>query len=90
MFRPAINEILSFLPPPNTRQTLLYSATVPADLVRIAPEVLAAEFFYVDTVNNTSTIAKASGQQGGKGYVSFYIYFILECRCFGSLVFIFL
>jgi superfamily II DNA/RNA helicase len=34
-FKPAIDKILSFLPPPAARQTLLFSATVPKELKAI-------------------------------------------------------
>ena len=35
-FRPAIQEMLSRLPPKETRQTLLFSATMPSDVAAIA------------------------------------------------------
>jgi ATP-dependent RNA helicase RhlE len=35
-FAPQINQILKLLPPPQERQTLLFSATMPDDIVRIA------------------------------------------------------
>jgi ATP-dependent RNA helicase MSS116 len=35
-FRPAIQEMLSRLPPKESRQTLLFSATMPSDVAAIA------------------------------------------------------
>jgi hypothetical protein len=39
-FRPTIEKILRALPPPGTRQTLLYSATVPTAMQQIAKQAL--------------------------------------------------
>jgi ATP-dependent RNA helicase MSS116 len=39
-FRPTIEKILLKLPPPATRQTLLYSATVPTAMQQIAKKAL--------------------------------------------------
>jgi len=51
-FRPAIEQILRQLPPKETRQTLLFSATMPADVSGIAKLAMRAadKFVYVDTV----------------------------------------
>jgi ATP-dependent RNA helicase MSS116 len=35
-FRPTIEKILAVLPPPATRQTLLYSATVPTAMQQVS------------------------------------------------------
>ena len=39
-FRPTITKILAALPPPATRQTLLFSATVPTEMQQIAAKAL--------------------------------------------------
>lgn len=50
-FRPAILTMLKHLPPKNTRQTLLFSATMPADVKTIADIAMrSADFTYIDTV----------------------------------------
>ena len=60
-FWPAIREILSFLPPPAKRQTLLFSATMDKTMTRTAAEVLRPGYTIVDTVGKeeatVSTVA---------------------------------
>ena len=50
-FRPAIVEMLTHLPPKDSRQTLLFSATMPDDVSGIAKLAMRSEQFeFVDTV----------------------------------------
>ena len=49
-FRPAITKLLAMLPPKNTRQTTLFSATMPNDVMGIARFALNEKFEYVDCV----------------------------------------
>lgn len=49
-FRPAIEAILRCLPDPTQRQTLLFSATMPSDVHKIASLALKHEYDYVDCV----------------------------------------
>lgn len=49
-FRPDIERILGLLPPKSTRQTLLFSATVPPAVRDIARDALMPGFATVDTV----------------------------------------
>ena len=52
-FKPAIDKILSFLPPPAQRQTLLFSATVPKELKNICRTQLRPGYVFCDTVRPT-------------------------------------
>ncbi len=49
-FRPAITRMLNMLPPKNDRQTILFSATMPADVMGIARFALRDQFEHVDCV----------------------------------------
>ena len=49
-FRPAITQMLNMLPPKQTRQTLLFSATMPADIMGIARFALRESFEHIDCV----------------------------------------
>ena len=49
-FRPAITKMLQMLPPKHTRQTTLFSATMPNDVMGIARFALGTKFEYVDCV----------------------------------------
>jgi ATP-dependent RNA helicase MSS116 len=49
-FRPAIEAMLRSLPPPSTRQTLLFSATMPEDVQGIARIAMRPDYQVVDTV----------------------------------------
>ena len=49
-FRPSIIKILALLPPPETRQTLLFSATFPAELQALTKSALRASYEMVDCV----------------------------------------
>jgi ATP-dependent RNA helicase MSS116 len=49
-FKPAIDKILTFLPSPDKRQTLLFSATVPPNVEEIARRALKRDYKFVDTV----------------------------------------
>jgi len=51
-FKPAIDKILSFLPSKNSRQTLLFSATVPSSVEQIAGRALRDGYQYIDTVGH--------------------------------------
>ena len=47
-FRPAIEKILGFLP--RTRQTLLFSATMPQSVQQVAGLALKKEYKFIDTI----------------------------------------
>ena len=49
-FRPSIMKILAMLPPPAARQTLLFSATFPAELQELTRTALRASYEMVDCV----------------------------------------
>jgi len=49
-FRPAINKMLSMLPPPAKRQTLLFSATMPKNVESMAKLAMKDDFTFIDTV----------------------------------------
>lgn len=49
-FRPAITKMLNMLPPKDSRQTTLFSATMPNDVMGIARFALRTKFEYVDCV----------------------------------------
>eukprot|EP00602_Paraphysomonas_sp_CaronLab_P013757 CAMPEP_0185040834 /NCGR_PEP_ID=MMETSP1103-20130426/39385_1 /TAXON_ID=36769 /ORGANISM="Paraphysomonas bandaiensis, Strain Caron Lab Isolate" /LENGTH=561 /DNA_ID=CAMNT_0027580293 /DNA_START=212 /DNA_END=1897 /DNA_ORIENTATION=+ len=49
-FKPAIDSILSHLPPKEQRQTLLFSATVPPSVRQVAASSLKSDAEFVDTV----------------------------------------
>ncbi len=49
-----IEKILSHLPPKETRQTLLFSATVPANIEKLAKAFLRPGNHFVDTVGKES------------------------------------
>ena len=49
-FRPAIQQMLARLPPKDTRQTLLFSATMPNDVKAIAQLAMRQQYSFIDTV----------------------------------------
>eukprot|EP00403_Amphidinium_massartii_P028544 CAMPEP_0178391400 /NCGR_PEP_ID=MMETSP0689_2-20121128/11144_1 /TAXON_ID=160604 /ORGANISM="Amphidinium massartii, Strain CS-259" /LENGTH=759 /DNA_ID=CAMNT_0020011943 /DNA_START=51 /DNA_END=2327 /DNA_ORIENTATION=+ len=49
-FKPAIDKILAYMPDKKDRQTLLFSATVPASVRQIADQALSKGYATVDTV----------------------------------------
>jgi|EP00505_MAST-04D_sp_SCG-Rhode-Island_P000616 ATP-dependent RNA helicase MSS116, mitochondrial len=49
-FRPEITKMLSMLPPKETRQTLLFSATMPGDILTMSKFALRDDFKHVDCV----------------------------------------
>jgi ATP-dependent RNA helicase MSS116 len=51
-FRPAILQILGCLPPKETRQTMLFSATMPTDVLSISSIALRPNFKTVDCVGS--------------------------------------
>jgi len=51
-FRREINRILEYLPPSHTRQTLLFSATMPSDLKTIMKQNMKPEYIEVDCVQD--------------------------------------
>lgn len=51
-FLPAITKILRALPPPAARQTLLFTATVPDGVQKIAAAVMRPGHQYVDSVGD--------------------------------------
>lgn len=52
--RPAIDELLRALPPRTTRQTVLFSATFPANIASLASYALRPGYETVDTVGETA------------------------------------
>ena len=60
--RPDIDRILAMLPPKTTRQTVLFSATYPADIQKLCHTALRPGHELVDTVGETDiqTAEKAS------------------------------
>jgi superfamily II DNA/RNA helicase len=56
-FRPAVEKIMRRLPHKTTRQTLLFSATMPTDVRAIASLALSENYAFVDTV---STVIRAA------------------------------
>jgi ATP-dependent RNA helicase MSS116 len=61
-FRNDVEKILASLP--TNRQTLLFSATVPQEIVKIAPEVLSAEFLLVDA--KSGRVTRTTARSGSK------------------------
>jgi len=57
-FRPEIRKILSILPSKSTRQTLLFSATMPKDVMGIARFALRDKFEHVDCVGEDTDTHK--------------------------------
>ena len=57
-FRPEIRKILGLLPPKNTRQTLLFSATMPKDVMGIARFALRDKFEHIDCVGKDTDTHK--------------------------------
>ena len=49
-FRPDLDRMLRMLPPKNTRQTLLFSATMPKDIMKMSNFALRNDFLHIDTV----------------------------------------
>ena len=49
-FAPEIKEIESLLPDKSTRQTMMFSATVPRDVVQLAKSFMRRDFTFVQTV----------------------------------------
>lgn len=49
-FRPAITKIMNMLPPKSSRQTLLFSATMPPNVMEMARFALREDFQHVDCV----------------------------------------
>jgi ATP-dependent RNA helicase MSS116 len=62
-FRPAIMEMLSRLPPKETRQTLLFSATMPNDVRAIASLGMRPNYAFVDTVGTEENTHQHVPQQ---------------------------
>ena len=62
-FRPAIEQILGLLPPKTTRQTLLFSATMPPDMLAIAKVALRPKPTFVDTVGEEQNTHEHVPQQ---------------------------
>eukprot|EP00605_Chrysophyceae_sp_TOSAG23-4_P001864 GSChrysophyteH1.ASY1.ANO1.2056.1 assembled CDS len=62
-FRPDIEKILALLPPPRSRQTLLFSATVPSAVREIARASLRTGYEYIDTVGEEATQTHAHVKQ---------------------------
>jgi superfamily II DNA/RNA helicase len=52
--RPAIDELLKALPSKAGRQTVLFSATFPADIASLASYALRPGYQMVDTVGETA------------------------------------
>lgn len=62
-FRPDVEKILRALPDKSSRQTLLFSATFPADIQQLAKFALRPGFQLIDTVGEDSTHSNAQVQQ---------------------------
>lgn len=62
-FRPAIEAILRYLPSPNHRQTLLFSATMPVDVRKIAQVALKPKYEFVDCVGEEESTHQHVPQQ---------------------------
>lgn len=62
-FRPAIEAILRYLPDRQRRQTLLFSATMPADVKKIAQLALKDVYEFVDCVGEEESTHEHVPQQ---------------------------
>jgi ATP-dependent RNA helicase MSS116 len=62
-FRPAITKMLGMLPPKTTRQCLLFSATMPADVVSMAKFALRDQYKEVDCVGKEQSTHQHISQQ---------------------------
>eukprot|EP00588_Corethron_pennatum_P008007 CAMPEP_0194294958 /NCGR_PEP_ID=MMETSP0169-20130528/52197_1 /TAXON_ID=218684 /ORGANISM="Corethron pennatum, Strain L29A3" /LENGTH=578 /DNA_ID=CAMNT_0039043995 /DNA_START=154 /DNA_END=1886 /DNA_ORIENTATION=- len=60
-FRREIAKILTYIPPPSPqRQTLLFSATLPADLKRIIDDTMRPDYLTVDCINDGDDAAETN------------------------------
>lgn len=62
-FRPAIEAILRYLPSSEKRQTLLFSATMPGDVRKIAQLALKDRYEFVDCVGEEESTHQHVPQQ---------------------------
>eukprot|EP00878_Enallax_costatus_P037411 GHUV01042257.1.p1 GENE.GHUV01042257.1~~GHUV01042257.1.p1 ORF type:complete len:216 (+),score=53.51 GHUV01042257.1:201-848(+) len=51
-FRPAIEAIMRYLPPPGQRQALMYSATLPKGVNDVASSYMRGDYVHVNTVSD--------------------------------------
>lgn len=54
-FRPTLDKIFPHLPPPSSRQTLLFSATVPSEVLSMAHIAMRKGYDFVDCVGEEET-----------------------------------
>ena len=57
-FAPAIRKIAANLPPPATRQTLLFTATVPEGVMQVADSFMKKDRVFVDTAGDEASHAR--------------------------------
>ncbi|CAN0445438.1 unnamed protein product [Hapterophycus canaliculatus] len=62
-FRPAIEAILRYMPDSRSRQTLLFSATMPQDVRKIAQLALKDQYQFVDCVGEEESTHQHVPQQ---------------------------
>lgn len=62
-FRPAIEAILRYMPHSRDRQTLLFSATMPGDVRKIAQLALKERYEFVDCVGEEESTHQHVPQQ---------------------------
>ena len=53
-FAPAIRKIVAFLPPPDRRQTLLFTATVPEGVTKVADAFMRPGKVFIDTARGSN------------------------------------
>lgn len=63
-FRPAIEKILARLPPRESRQTLLFSATFPAQLKDVTKKALRPSYEMIDTIGAAEEASNEQVEQG--------------------------
>merc|ERR1719330_1653172 len=63
-FRPAIDKLLKKLPPRETRQTLLFSATFPAQLLAVTKVALRPTYEMIDTIGAAVEASNEQVEQG--------------------------
>jgi hypothetical protein len=79
-------SILQFLPEPRDgRQTLLFSATIPKELVQIAPQILGSSFEFADAValvsnskSNKTAIRKEEASEAAPSHLRILVESVLH------------
>ncbi|CAE8718908.1 unnamed protein product, partial [Polarella glacialis] len=54
LFRPTMEEIMSALPPPSSRQSLFYSATMSEEVVQLVKKAAKPEYTYLDLLQGAA------------------------------------